>query len=133
MTRRGGLPTLAALTMLGALAPLGRRAAQGLPDHSVFSAVLRAHVRGGRVDSAALQNDSARLRFYLADLAAASPAALAQADRQTRLAFWINAYNGCMLKQVIEHYPSERAPFPRQAIGSAPARPGSVRGISGGF
>ncbi len=133
MTRPRRLATLASLAVLRALAPLGGPAAQGLPDHSVFSAVLRAHVRGGRVDYAALQNDSARLRLYLDDLAAASPAALAQADRQTRLAFWINAYNGCMLKQVIEHYPIERASFPRQASGSTPGRPGSVRDISGVF
>src|SRR5712692_5606515 len=133
MTRPRRLATLASLAVLRALAPLGGPAAQGLPDHSVFSAVLRAHVRGGRVDYAARQNDPARLRLYLDDLAAASPAALAQADRQTRLAFWINAYNGCMLKQVIEHYPIERAPSPRQASGSTPGRPGSVRDISGVF
>src|SRR5258708_30830815 len=101
MTRRGGLRTLASLTMLGALAPLGRPAAQGLPDHSVFSAVLRAHVRGGRVDYAALQNDSARLRLYLADLAAASPAALAQADRQAPPALRVHAYNRCRPNPVI--------------------------------
>lgn len=133
MTRRRGLTTLASLAMLRALAPLARPAAQGLPDHAGFSAVLRAHVRGGRVDYAALQDDSARLRSYLDDLAAAAPEAVARADRQTRLAFWINAYNACMLKQVIEHYPIERALFPRQAIGSTPARPGSVREISGVF
>jgi len=121
MKRRGGLATLASLAVLRAVAPLGCLAAQGLPDHSGFSAVLRAHVRGGRVDYAALQTDSARLRSYLDALAAASPAAVAKADRQTQLAFWINAYNACMLKQGIAHYPIERASFLRQAIGSTPA------------
>jgi len=133
MKRPGGLATLAALAGLRALAPSGGAAGQGLPDHAAFSAVLRAHVRGGRVDYAALQNDSARLRLYLDDLAATSPAAVATADRPTRLAFWINAYNACMLKQVIEHYAIERAPYLRPTIGSTPARPGAVRDIPGVF
>ncbi len=91
MNRRRVLALRASLAMLRALAPLGGLAAQGLPDDSVFSAVLRVHVRGGRVDYAALQDDSARLRSYLDALAATAPAAVAQADGQTRLAFWISA------------------------------------------
>ncbi len=133
MMPRGGLVTLASLAVLRALAPLGGLAAQGLPDHSVFSAVLRAHVRGGLVDYAALRADSARLRSYLDDLAATAPDTIAKADGYTRLAFWINAYNACMLKQVIEHYPIERAAFHRLATGSTTSRPGSVRAIPGVF
>lgn len=133
MIRHSLLTTLASLAVLRALAPLGGLAAQTLPDHLVFSAVLGEHVRGGRVDYAALQNDSARLRSYLDHLAAAAPEAVAKAERQTQLAFWINAYNACMLKQVIEHYPIERAAFRRPAIGSTPGRAGSVRDISGVF
>ena len=133
MRRHWLLATLASLVVPRALAPLGGLAAQGLPDHSVFSAVLREHVRDGRVDYAALQNDSAQLRFYLDDLAAAAPEGVAKADRQTQLAFWINAYNACMLKQVIEHYPMEQGAFRRLAIGSTPGRAGSVRDISGVF
>jgi Protein of unknown function, DUF547 len=133
MKRRRGVATLASLVVLRALGPLGGLAAQGLPDHSVFSAVLRAHVRGGRVDYAALQEDSVRLRSYLADLAATAPETIAKADGQAQLAFWINAYNACMLKQVIEHYSIERAAFRHLATGSTTARASSVRDISGVF
>lgn len=133
MIRPWLLATLASLAVPGARAPLGGFAAQGLPDHSVFSAVLREHVRGGRVDYAALQNDSARLRSYLDQLAAAAPEAVARGDRQTQLVFWINAYNACMLKQVIEHYPIARAGFRRLVSGSTTGGPGSVRDISSVF
>ncbi|MGH2607595.1 MAG: DUF547 domain-containing protein [Gemmatimonadales bacterium] len=133
MKRRPVLATLASLALLRALAPLGGHAAQGLPDHEVFSAVLREHVRGGLVDYATLQDDSARRRSYLDYLAGAAPEAVAAADRPTRLAFWINAYNACMLKQVIEHYPIERAAFRRLVIGSTSGRAASVRDIPGVF
>jgi len=133
MKRHWGLATLASLAVLRALGLLGGLAAQGLPDHAVFSAVLRAHVRGGRVDYAALQEDSARLRSYLADLAATAPETIAKADGQAQLAFWINAYNACMLKQVIEHYSIERAAFRHLATGSTTGRAGSVRDILGVF
>ncbi|MGH7547604.1 MAG: DUF547 domain-containing protein [Gemmatimonadales bacterium] len=132
MKRRPVLATLASLATLRALAPLGGLTAQGLPDHSGFSAVLREHLRGGRVDYAALKTDSARLRSYLDQLAVADSAGVTAADQNTRLAFWINAYNACMLKQVIQHYPIERAPFDR-LIGSTSARAGFVRDISGVF
>jgi len=126
------LATLASLAAPRALAPLGGLVAPGLPDHSIFSAVLRRHVHGSRVDYAALQNDAPQLRSYLDQLAAAAPKAVAEADRQTQLAFWINGYNACMLKQVIEHYPIERTGLSLLG-GSTARRPGSVRDISGVF
>lgn len=83
IARRFGWLAVAGLALL----PGDRLPAQDLPDHGSFTAVLEAHVRGGRVDYAALQQDSARLNFYLARLAAADSQALAAADRSTRLAF----------------------------------------------
>ena len=85
------------------LAVLGPRAAgtQAIPDHAAFTAILRDHVREGRVDYGALRADSARLRAYLDELAATDSGVLAAAPRATQLAFWINAYNACMLEQVI--------------------------------
>lgn len=72
-------------------------------DHSLFTQVLAAHVRDGRVDYLALRND-ARLPRYLAQLAAAEPAALAN-DRE-RLALWLNAYNAYTLQLIVERQPA---------------------------
>ncbi len=106
------LPGGTALLLAGLLAasgsPLG---AQALPDHQAFTDVLRDHVHGKSVDYAALKEDErARLEGYLAELARTEPAALERASRDARLAFWINAYNACMLKQVVNHYPIEKNP-----------------------
>ncbi len=79
--------------------------AQAIPDHAAFTAILRDYVREGRVDYAALRRDSARLRAYLDKLAATDSGVLAAAPPATRLAFWINAYNACMLERVIGRYP----------------------------
>ena len=73
-------------------------------DHSLFTQVLAAHVRDGRVDYAALRSDP-RLPRYLAQLAATDPAALAtDADR---LALWLNAYNAYTLQLIVEKQPEK--------------------------
>ncbi len=76
-----------------------------LPSHAPFTQVLDRFVRMPRVDYAALADDREGLDRYLASLAATSPEALEVASRDEALAFWINAYNACMLKLVIDHYP----------------------------
>lgn len=78
---------------------------QALPDHQAFTRVLQPHVEGSRVDYAALQEDRAALDGYLDRLRSTAPGVLADASRSDRLAFWINAYNACMLKLVVDHYP----------------------------
>ncbi len=83
--------------------------AAGLPDHSAFTPVLAAVVEGPLVNYARLAADPAGLNRYIAALASTDPSALAAASRNERLAFWINAYNACMLKRVIEHYPIRKA------------------------
>ena len=101
-----------AVVPLGGLAVPGAWAAasaQQLPDHAEFTEVLAAVVVEPRVDYAKLAGDDAGLRSYLAQLAATDPAAVASASREDRLAFWINAYNACMLKRVIENYPIRKA------------------------
>jgi len=42
---------------------------------------------------------------YIATLGTTPPGALEGAPTDDRLAFWINAYNACMLKSVLDHYP----------------------------
>lgn len=105
-----------------ALSPGGARA-QGLVDHAAFTAILRDHVRGSLVDYAGLQRDSARLGTYLDQLAGVDAATLTEAGRDARLAFWINAYNACMLQRVIAHYPIRKAGFPRSLRNAVTGRP----------
>lgn len=80
-------------------------AAQEIPDHADFTRILADIVRTPRVDYAALKNRGADLGAYLDRLAATDPAALESASDEVRLAFWINAYNACMLDRVTTNYP----------------------------
>ena len=81
------------------------RSASGLPDHTVFTAVLAPVVTDTGVDYAGLAADRSALDRYIAVLEATDPAVVAAAPLEDRLAFWINAYNACMLKRVVSHYP----------------------------
>ncbi|NIP61192.1 MAG: DUF547 domain-containing protein [Gemmatimonadetes bacterium] len=76
-----------------------------LPDPALLTEVLSSHLREHRVDYAALKENREPLDQYLEGLAATDPGELAAASRDARLAFWINAYNACMLRLVIDHYP----------------------------
>jgi len=71
-------------------------------DHSLFTAVLKTHVKNGKVNYAALKNDK-RLDRYTAFLSATNPYTIA--GKQNQLAFWINAYNAFTLQIVCRNYP----------------------------
>ncbi|TAG28452.1 MAG: DUF547 domain-containing protein [Verrucomicrobia bacterium] len=71
-------------------------------DHGPLDTLLKDHVREGRVDYAALKEDT-RLAAYLDALASADLATLPARNEQ--LAFWINAYNAVTLKLIVDHYP----------------------------
>jgi len=79
-----------------------------LPDHAAFTRVLQQVVRGPLVDYAGLVRMRGELDHYIASLGATAPATLEAAPRDAQLAFWINAYNACMLKLVTDHYPIRR-------------------------
>ena len=105
-----------------------------LPDHSAFTPVLATAVEGPLVNYARLAADPAGLSRYIATLAATDPSALAAASANERLAFWINAYNACMLKRVIEHYPIRKAGGLLRLKNAAAGRPdNSVRQIGDVF
>ena len=101
--------TVVPLTGLGLSGATAAASARQLPDHGAFTEVVAAVVVESRVDYAKLAGDDAGLRSYLAKLAATDIAAVTNASHEDRLAFWINAYNACMLKRVIEHYPIKKA------------------------
>ncbi len=72
------------------------------PDHTLFTAVLKDHVRNGMVNYRTLKSDK-RLDRYCSYLQTVNPGALP--DSKQRLAFWINAYNAFTLKLVVDNYP----------------------------
>jgi hypothetical protein len=81
---------------------------QELPDHTPFTRVLEQVVEGQRVDYQKLAGLRRDLDRYIASLGNTPAAALESAPTHDRLAFWINAYNACMLKVVLDHYPIRR-------------------------
>jgi len=94
-----------------------------LPDHKAFTRVLAAVVVDAGVDYARLADDPAGLNAYLDQLGAAELDAVQAAPASHQLAFWINAYNACMLKRVIEHYPIKPAEGFRGLRNRAAGRP----------
>ncbi len=72
-------------------------------DHAAWGRVLARHVQSdGRVDYAALAQDTADLERYLDELATAELDAL---GRDERLALALNAYNAFTLRLVLDHLP----------------------------
>lgn len=75
-------------------------------SHAAWTAILDRWVDDGRVDYAAIRSKGAdQLDAYLATLSGVCAADYETWSRDQRLAFWINAYNAFMVKQVLEHYP----------------------------
>lgn len=106
----------------------GSAAAQGpsssqLPDHKAFTRVLTAVVVDARVDYARLADDPGGLNAYLDQLGSADLAAVQAAPVDDQLAFWINAYNACMLKRIVENYPIKPAEGLRGLRNRAAGRP----------
>ncbi len=70
--------------------------AWGLP----LDEVLKGHVHQGKVDYAALrQHRQSELKAFVESLAEADPSRL---DRPAAMAFWLNAYNGLVIYQVVQ-------------------------------
>jgi hypothetical protein len=112
----------------GALAGLAE--GQTLPDPEVFDRVLGAFVRDDLVDYAGLAGHRLDLDLYLEQLARTSPTDLDLLSRDERLAFWINAYNACALRLVIDHYPIEpREGDAHERTPAGGAAGGSIRRI----
>ena len=98
----GKIVPLALLALASTQSPL---AGQEIPDHADFTRILAEIVHTPRVDYRALQSRSADLAAYLDQLARTDADALKAAPPKVQLAFWINAYNACMLDRVSTHYP----------------------------
>jgi hypothetical protein len=90
------------------------------PLHRPFDTILDIYVRDGLVYYFALKQERARFDRYVNSLASAEMPETAERNR--RLAFWINAYNAFVLQTVIDHYPirSRAATYPSNSIRQVP-------------
>lgn len=127
-----GAPSSGASTASPAIAQDAKPAAFD-HTHTAWTAVLAAHVSGGRVDYAALKQEPAALHAYLKALEAVKPAEFGGWKREQQLAFWINAYNAYTLRRVLESYPfrkvnelgeEKQGPWKERTIALAALAPG---------
>ena len=100
-------------------------AARQLPDHSGFAPVLAGYLRDGLVDYAGLLADRQMLDGYVAELGKPTQAAVDAATSEQQLAFWINAYNACVLTLVLDHYPIEKRGGFASILNSVKGYPGN--------
>jgi hypothetical protein len=84
--------------------------------------ILDLYVRDGEVYYRALRSDRAKVDAFVNTIANAS---IERQSRDDQLSFWLNAYNGLVLRTVIDHYPIQGR------SGDYPAR--SIRQIPGAF
>jgi len=71
------------------------------PDYSLFTQVLRDHVKDGKVNYKAIKTDQ-RFTDFIEILKKTNPRAI---STKNQLAFWINTYNAFVLKVVVDQYP----------------------------
>ena len=75
-------------------------------EHSAWSSLLRRYVHDGLVDYEGWKRQGVgELNNYLATLSSVCTADERAANRDERLAFWINAYNAFTVKLILDHYP----------------------------
>ena len=84
-------------------APAATAAPRSAPDQAAFDRILRAHVKGGRVNYSAIKSrDGEALEAYLGAVATANLKGL---KRGEKLAFYLNAYNALVIKSVLDRLP----------------------------
>jgi hypothetical protein len=89
---------IVAACLLAALCSPGTAAAQA--DHAAWDALLKRYVSAeGLVDYAGWRADRAGIGAYIAGLAKTDVTLWPKAEQ---LAFWINAYNACVIEGVLE-------------------------------
>ena len=71
-------------------------------DHHVWDQLLGRYVREGLVDYHGVQGERYALDAYVAGLGDVDPTAWPPAEQ---LAFWINAYNACVILGVLDRFP----------------------------
>lgn len=73
-------------------------------DHTIFTTILQHYNHNGRVDYEGLTTEN-KLDEYLNNLSISDPNKL-KSD-ESKMAFWINAYNAFTIKAIVDNYPIE--------------------------
>jgi len=81
----------------------GETARIGGPED--YDAILNKYVQGDYVDYAGLKNNPEDLARFDAFLRWQAQADLFEMSREEKIAFYINAYNACCIKAILDHYP----------------------------
>lgn len=92
----------------GASVPAPAQESTTLPfdqQHTLWTNVLKKHVRNDDFDYAALKRDPAEFNAYLKQLHVVTPDELATWTKEQRFAFWINVYNAHTIELIVENYP----------------------------
>jgi hypothetical protein len=85
-------------------APAPIAVAKTAPDHSGWDAFLQSNVSSsGQVDYRSIKANPATLNDYLAELEQYPPQS--SWNRNTTMAYWINAYNAYTIKLIVNNYP----------------------------
>lgn len=114
LNRRFFLTASGALAVGWPVATVFAQGAGGAPDHgyAAWDALLRKHVRWlpdnkqSQVDYKAFAADRAALQQILAGWSAVTAAQFAGFNRQQKMAFLINAYNGFTVELILTQYPN---------------------------
>jgi len=97
----------------------------GEVDHSPYDAFLKTYTLDGLVNYSAIVKDKSGLEAYLKTLSDSSAVHYKTWGRDTKIAFWINAYNALTIYAVVTNYPIDGS-------GIAPKKgfpPNSIRQI----
>ncbi len=101
--RNGHIVGLVLCILAGTLTVSAEAEEEKLFDHSLFGELLAKYVDEGWVDYKGFKNDEALLDIYLEELQNVRPKEFPNEKEQ--LAFWINAYNACTIKGILDNYP----------------------------
>ncbi|HXE81076.1 MAG TPA: DUF547 domain-containing protein [Vicinamibacterales bacterium] len=90
--------------------------------HRPLDEILDLYVRDGLVYYGALRAERRRLDAYLASLERVPAATVTAWSPEAQIAFWLNAYNGLVLRTVIDRYPiaGRSTEYPRNSIRQIP-------------
>ena len=72
-------------------------------EHTPWDELMERYVADRTVSYVGIAREQPALERYLASLAKTDPAQLP--SNRARLAFWINAYNACVIQGVLDHQP----------------------------
>jgi hypothetical protein len=103
---RSALVWLVAIVTIGGIAAAGVAAdgntAGGPAD---YDAVLKKYVKGDYFDYAGLKKNQQDMARFDAFLRWQAQADVSKMPRDEQIAFYINAYNSCCIKAILDHYP----------------------------